>query len=125
MDHLPILSLVTFLPILGVLLIWSIRGEAEVVARNARWVALWTSAFNFVLSLVLWLKFDTSTAAFQFADKLEWMPIVGITYQMGVDGISMLFVLLTTLLTPVCILASWDTIRATSPPSGTHRGASG
>jgi NADH-quinone oxidoreductase subunit M len=111
MDHLPILSLITFLPIVGVLLILSIRGEAEIVARNARWVALWASGFNFALSLILWLKFDTTTAAFQFAEKSEWMPMVGITYHMGVDGISMLFVLLTTLLTPVCILASWDSIK--------------
>ena len=63
-----------------------------------------------MLSLFIWINFDTATADFQFVERLEWMPAFNISYHMGVDGISMLFVLLTTLLTPICILASWQSI---------------
>jgi len=110
MDHLPILSLITFLPLVGAAFILTIRGEVEVAAKNARFVALWTSFITFLASLYVWIKFDSSTAAFQFVEKADWMPILGITYHLGIDGISLLFVLLTTVLTPICILASWEAI---------------
>jgi len=110
MSNLPILSLVIFLPLVGALFIVFVRGEAADIARNARAVVLWTSLATFLLSLALWLKFDTSTADFQFVERALWMPAFNIAYHVGVDGISMLFVLLTTLLTPVCILASWQSI---------------
>ncbi|MEC9367114.1 MAG: NADH-quinone oxidoreductase subunit M [Pseudomonadota bacterium] len=106
----PILSAVTFLPLLGALFIFAIRGNDEVALRNARYVALWTTTFTFLLSLVIWIEFDPTTADFQFVEKKEWLG-GAITYQMGVDGISMLFVILTTFLMPLCILASWDAIQ--------------
>jgi NADH-quinone oxidoreductase subunit M len=106
----PLLSLLTFLPLAGAAIILSVRGEEAVVARNARWTALWTSLLVFALSLLLWTKFDTSSAAFQFEEKLSWLPEFGVGYHMGVDGISVLFVLLSTALTPICILASWESI---------------
>ena len=111
MSGLPILSLLTFLPLVGALFIFSIRGDNETVALNARSVALWTTAINFFLSLYIWFNFDPSTADFQFVEKVEWMPVLGLQYHMGIDGISMLFVLLTTLLSPICILASWEAIQ--------------
>jgi len=107
----PVLSLVTFIPLLGAFFILLIRGEAEVVARNARRVALWTSGINFLLSLFLWFGFDRSTADFQFVDETVWLPDLGLAYKMGVDGISMPLVLLATLLTPICVLASWEAIK--------------
>lgn len=106
----PILSLITFLPIVGCLVIMSVRGDEAVVASNARWAALWTSLITFVLSLVLWVEFNPQDPGFQFRETLSWLPAWGITYRMGVDGISVLFVLLTTALTPICILASWQSI---------------
>jgi NADH-quinone oxidoreductase subunit M len=106
----PLLSLVTFLPLAGALIIMSVRGDEEVVARNARWTALWTSLIVFLLSLILWARFDQSSAGFQFEEKLSWLPEFGVGYHMGVDGISVLFVLLSTALTPICILASWESI---------------
>ncbi|MCE2493665.1 MAG: NADH-quinone oxidoreductase subunit M, partial [Alphaproteobacteria bacterium] len=109
MIDLPLLSLVTFLPTVGAAFILLIRGEEEVVARNARWVAMWTTVMTFGASLVIWFWFNPSTAEFQFVEKKAWIGS-GINYHMGVDGISMLFVLLTTLLTPLCILASWEAI---------------
>ena len=111
MSNFPILSLVIFVPLMGAGFILFIRGEEEVVARNARWVALWTSLFTFVLSLFIWFNFDSSKASFQFGERTEWIPAFKMAYRLGVDGISMFFVLLTTLLTPVCVLASWTSIQ--------------
>ena len=110
MIQFPILSLITFLPLVGAGFVLTVRGEKEVVALNARNVALLTSLTTFVLSLFLWFNFDTSSAAFQFEEQAEWMPGLNVSYHLGVDGISMLFVLLTTLLTPICVLASWQSI---------------
>ena len=111
MSDWPLLSLTTFLPLVGAAFILIIRGEAEVVARNARYVALWTSLTTFVLSLFIWFGFERGTAEFQFVEEARWIPEFGITYRLGVDGISMPFVLLSTLLTPICVIASWDAIK--------------
>jgi NADH-quinone oxidoreductase subunit M len=111
MSNFPILSLLTFTPLIGALFILAIRGDEEIVKRNARHVALWTSSVVFALSLLLWANFDISTADFQFVEHRAWMPDFNIAYHVGVDGISVLFVLLTTLLTPICILASWEPIQ--------------
>jgi NADH-quinone oxidoreductase subunit M len=108
----PLLTLLTFLPLVGVAILLTVRGDEAVVASNARWTALWTSLVVFVLSLVLWVKFDAANAGFQFVETVSWVPQAGLTYKMGVDGISVLFVLLSTALTPICILASWDSITA-------------
>ena len=106
----PILSLVTWLPLLGAAFIMTVRGDDAVVASNARWTALWTSLVVFMVSLVLWARFDVAEPGFQFQESLAWMPEFGVGYRMGVDGISVLFVLLSTALVPVCILASWEAI---------------
>ena len=106
----PILSLLTWLPLVGAVFIMCIRGEDAIVASNARWMALWTSLVVFVVSLLLWAHFDTSEPGFQFRESLSWLPEFGVGYRMGVDGISVLFVLLATALTPICILASWEAI---------------
>ena len=112
MQNFPLLSLLIFLPLVGAVLILVLaRGDEAVVARNSRWTALWTSAINFVLSLFIWVHFDTTTADFQFVEYAVWMPAFNINYKMGIDGISMLFVLLTTLLTPICVLSSWECIQ--------------
>src|SRR5215471_16548848 len=111
MSSWPILSIVTFLPIVGTVLILLLRGEREAVARNARYLALWTSLITFLVSLVLWFGFDRSSAEFQFVEQADWIPAFGIRYHMGVDGISVLFVLLSTLLTPICILSAWEVIK--------------
>jgi NADH-quinone oxidoreductase subunit M len=107
----PILSLIIWLPLIGGVVIMSVRGDEETVASNARWTALWTSLIVLVLSLVLWVKFDPSDANFQFVEEVKWLPEYGVGYKLGVDGISVLFVLLSTVLTPICILASWEAIK--------------
>jgi NADH-quinone oxidoreductase subunit M len=111
MIDFPILTLTTFLPLIGALAILLIRGDEKIVARNARATALWTSLATFVVSIFLWVGFDNSTANFQFVEKVSWIPSFGINYHMGVDGISVFFVLLSTFLTPICILASWESIQ--------------
>jgi len=105
----PILSLVTFLPLIGVFLIVFIDDEREAGRRNIRMVALLTTALTFLVSLFLWVGFDTSNPGFQFIEEAQWLG-GGIDYRMGVDGISLLFVILTTFLMPICILASWEAI---------------
>ena len=107
----PVLSLVTFLPLVGVIILMTLRGEAKAVAGNARWTALWTSLITMLVSLVLWTRFDLRVPGYQFTESVAWLPEYGLGYRMGVDGISVLFVLLSTILTPICILASWDTIK--------------
>jgi NADH-quinone oxidoreductase subunit M len=112
MFDLPLLTILTFAPLVGVVAILIIRhDDAEVMATNARNVALFVSSGIFILSLMLWFTFDRSTADFQWVEKITWMEDFGIEYHMGVDGISVLFVMLTTLLTPICILASWTSIK--------------
>jgi NADH-quinone oxidoreductase subunit M len=105
----PILSVVTFLPVVGALIVYISRGDDEAAQRNSRWIALWTTLVTFAVSLILVWRFDPASADFQFVEKASWLA-TGITYHMGVDGISLPFVILTTALLPFCIIASWKAI---------------
>ncbi|MDM7851467.1 NADH-quinone oxidoreductase subunit M [Pseudochrobactrum kiredjianiae] len=109
MTDWPILSTVTFLPLVGAFLILLIKDDSEAARRNIRNVAFLTTIFVFALSLVIWAGFDNSNAGFQMVEKHAWFG-EGISYHMGVDGISMLFVVLTAFLMPFCILASWKSV---------------
>ncbi|MBS0234017.1 MAG: NADH-quinone oxidoreductase subunit M [Proteobacteria bacterium] len=101
-----ILSVTIFLPLVGALLIATLNPEAK---GNARWIALWTTIVTFAVSLLIWINFDPTTPGFQFVEEHAWLGTL--KYKMGVDGISMLFVILTTFLMPLCILASWQSIQ--------------
>ena len=101
----PILSLITVLPLVGAVFIAFLSREA---VGNIRYVALWTTLVTFAVSLLIWVNFDPTTASFQFVEDRAWLG--PIKYKVGVDGISMLFVILTTFLMPLCILASWEAI---------------
>jgi NADH-quinone oxidoreductase subunit M len=113
MPHWPLLSLVTFVPLIGVFLIMIARGEEGVIAQNARFIALWTSLAVLVLSILLWVYFDPNTAGFQFVERASWVTLGGFTisYHMGIDGISLFFIVLSTLLTFLSILSSWAVIK--------------
>lgn len=104
-----ILSIVTFAPIIGALIIATIPVDSEIAKRNVRNVTLFTTVITFILSIGIWLGFDNSQAGFQMVEKYDWIGGF-MSYHMGVDGISVLFVILTTFLMPFCILASWTTI---------------
>ena len=106
----PIISTITYLPLLGALFILLIPGEDETVGRNARAVALWTTVATFILSIVMLFEFDGSRTDLQFYEQASWLG-GNIDYVMGVDGISVLFIILTTSLMPLCILASWESIK--------------
>lgn len=110
MAGLPLLSLITFLPLVGVVLIFLLRGPENQVASQSRWIALLTSLFVFILSLGLWKAFDNANPGFQFVEKRAWLPGIGMDYHAGIDGISLFFVLLSTLLTPICIVSSWEAV---------------
>jgi NADH-quinone oxidoreductase subunit M len=112
LGQLPILSALVWLPALGAVAILVLRalmrGEDQAaLERNARGVALFVTLFVFALSILLVVEFDASQAGFQFVETIPWLAELGIGYRMGVDGLSVLFVLLTAFLMPICILASW------------------
>lgn len=111
MSGFPILTFMTFLPLLAAIWILTIRGDEESVAANARSTALFASAMTFVLALVVWGYFDPDTTDFQMVEELPWLIDYDIAYRMGVDGISLVFILLSTFLTPICILASWESVK--------------
>ncbi len=106
----PILSVTTFLPLVGALFIMMLRGDNDAVKRNARWVALWTTLVTFAVSLILVWRFDASSTDFQFVEKTSWLGGYA-SYHMGVDGISLPLLILTTAIMPICIIASWDSIQ--------------
>ncbi|NQX80015.1 MAG: NADH-quinone oxidoreductase subunit M [Hyphomicrobiaceae bacterium] len=108
-ENPPVLSLIALMPLVGVPFIMALADD-PCGHRNARWIALFVTIFTFVLSVIfVWYPFDISTSEFQFVEEYRWFG--PFQYKMGVDGISMLFVILTTFLLPLCIIASWDSVR--------------
>jgi NADH-quinone oxidoreductase subunit M len=114
MNHLPLLSIANFLPLAAALVILAIRGDRQTTARLARVIALAATIADLAVALFIWSRFDGSTASFQFIEQAAWLGN-GITYRVGVDGISLLFVVLTAGLMPFCILASWKSITERVP----------
>jgi NADH-quinone oxidoreductase subunit M len=106
---LGILSGLLVLPLVGAAFILTLRGDGEAVRSNVRWAALAATVATFLLALVAWARFDTSSANFQLLESHAWLAET-IRFKLGVDGFSMPFILLTTFLMPFCILASWETI---------------
>jgi NADH-quinone oxidoreductase subunit M len=105
-----ILTCLVFLPLVGAAFILALRGNDEATLNNARYAALGTTVIVFLLALYVYAQFDPSSSAFQFVEEKSWFGR-GLIYKMGVDGISLPFVLLTTFLMPICILASWQSIQ--------------
>ena len=106
-----LLSLTTFAPIVGVVVILAARalhGAGEKTDALAKWIALVTTLVTFGLSIILTAQFDPKNPGFQFVEDVAWFA--GLHYRMGVDGISVLFVLLTAFLLPICIIASWKSV---------------
>src|SRR5688572_22193159 len=107
MDGLPVLSLIVFTPLLGVLLLLVVPGSNH---RAIRWIALLAALASFAISLVL-LGYDPSGSEFQFVEDLPWIEAFGMRYTLGVDGLSIVLVLLTTLLAAISIFYSWEPIQ--------------
>ncbi|MGB3407377.1 MAG: NADH-quinone oxidoreductase subunit M [Jannaschia sp.] len=105
MDNL--LSIVTFAPLLAALILaLFLRGDDEAAQRNAKWLALGATTFTFIVSIFILTGFDPQDTGFQFVEERAWL--LGLSYKMGVDGISVLFVMLTTFLMPLVIASCWD-----------------
>ena len=110
MTDWPLLSVIIFLPLIGGFIILIIK-EDPVGIINIRRAAFWTSTGTFILSCLLWLQFDSSNRSYQFVEKISWFEDLNFNYHIGVDGISLFMILLSTFLTPLCILASWKSIQ--------------
>ena len=106
----PLLSAIIFMPFVGGIIILFIK-EDENTANNIKWSAFLTSIGVFILSLILWLQFDYSNPSYQFEEKFRWFADFNFFYHIGVDGISLFMILLSTFLVPICILASWNNIK--------------
>ncbi len=107
MNGMPLLSIITYLPLVGMLVLFVVP---RMSANTARWIALLTSLITFGFSLLLLTGNAFNTAAMQFEESIQWLPEVGISYHLGADGLSILLVLLTTLLTPISLIVSWTSV---------------
>ena len=115
LNNLPILSFLTFLPLFGAFVILLTCSDDAQGAKNSKMVALWTSLITFILSIVVLFNFDKNLNSFQFVEKVQWVPFSNISYHMGVDGISLPFVVLSTFLIPICLLSSINSIKKQVP----------
>lgn len=109
-----ILLLLSITPLLGVLVILGLPSQQLRTVSNKnidKEIALIFSLITFWVSIYIWIKFDNGNPEFQMVQKLDWMPLSGTTFLLGIDGISLFFILLTTLLIPICILSSWDSVK--------------
>ena len=106
----PILSTLLIIPVFGSIIILLINSNDDIGRRNIKTVALYVSIVNFIVSLLLWVNFDKATSSFQYVEQYYWLS-EKITYHVGVDGISIFLIILTTFLMPFCILISWDSIK--------------
>ncbi|MET0070084.1 MAG: NADH-quinone oxidoreductase subunit M [Candidatus Thiodiazotropha sp.] len=104
----PILSLTVWIPIIGGLMVLA-SGDRE--SNATKWTALIIAVLTFIVSLPLWFAFDSSTSAMQFVERVPWIPSFDVEYYMGVDGISMPLIILTTFITPLVVIAGWEVIK--------------
>ena len=110
MSEIPILSILIFIPVVGIFFMLLIRNNDDQSSQNLKHTALLITFLNFIISLSLLFSFDLNDPDFQFVEKYAWIES-GISYHLGIDGVSILFVILTTMLVPICILASYESIK--------------
>ena len=108
--NFPILSAIIFIPLIGAFFILITQGSEKNIEKNSKYVAIFSSLANFFLSLFIWFSFDPNTSEFQFVEKREWIKGF-INFHLGIDGISILFILLTTFITPICIFSGIKSIK--------------
>ena len=107
--NFPILSFITFFPLLAAVCIFAIQGKKTDYIKNSQNVAIFASVLNFVLSLYLWFSFDNTHSGFQFVEEYEWLKGF-VNFKFGIDGISIIFILLTTFIAPICIFSGINSI---------------
>ncbi len=108
--NFPILSAIIFIPLIGALFIFIKKRNSKNIEKNSKYAAIFSSLANFVLSIFLWYSFDNSTANFQFIEEKSWIEGF-IDFKLGVDGISILFIILTTFIAPICIFSGIHSIK--------------
>ena len=108
--NFPILSAIVFIPLIGALFILITQGNEKNILKNSKYVAIFSSISNFLLSLFLWYSFDTSTSNFQFIEEKNWINGF-INFKLGVDGISILFIILTTFIASICVFSAINSIK--------------
>jgi len=108
--NFPILSAIIFIPLIGALFIFATHGDSKNIEKNSKYVAIFSSVVNFLLSLFLWYSFDRTTSNFQFLEERNWIDGF-INFRLGIDGISILFILLTTFIAPICIFSGISSIK--------------
>ena len=108
--NFPILSSIILIPLIGAFFILLTKGDHKNVEKNSKYVAIFTSIANFILSIILWISFDSTTSDFQFVETKIWIDGL-FKFQLGIDGISILFIILTTFITPICIISVNATIK--------------
>ncbi len=106
--QLPILSILIFFPLVGIVFLLFLNKESK---KGLKIATLAVALAEFLFSLPLWFNFNSQSAAMQFVERHDWLPTYGISYYVGVDGFSLLLILLTTFLTPLCVLATWEDIQ--------------
>src|SRR5438876_863904 len=107
--HFPILTSLIALPVAGALLLLLVKDE-EPHGTLVRKIALMVSVLVFAETMLLWSRFDAASGEFQFVEQHSWIPAFGISYAVGVDGISLLLLVLTGFLTPLALLSSWESV---------------
>ncbi len=105
--NIPLLSLLLFVPLIGIVFLLLVKKQD---ARNAKAVSLWISCINLVIAIVVWSNFDPLNASFQFVEKHNWIEGMKCSYHLGVDGLSIHFIMLTAILIPICIYSSFSKI---------------
>ena len=108
--NFPILSAIISIPLIGALFIFATRGEQKNVEKNSQYIAVFSSFTNFFIALFIWYSFDASTAEFQFIENKNWIDGF-VNFQIGIDGISILFILLTTFITPICVFSVINSVK--------------
>ena len=108
--NFPILSSITFLPLIGAFFVFLTRSEKTEKNNGAIYISIFTSFLNFFISLFLWYSFDTKTSEFQFVEEIDWISGF-IKFKFGIDGISILFILLTTLIVPIAIISCINSVK--------------
>ena len=108
--NFPILSAIIFIPLIGAIFVLLSRGNLKNTEKNAKYVAIFSTLVNFLLTIFLWYSFDPTTPNFQFIEKRDWLNGF-INFQLGIDGISILFILLTTFIAPICVFSGIGSIK--------------
>ena len=107
--NFPILSSITLLPLIGAFFVFLTKDEKNEINKGSIYVSLFTSFVNFFLTLFLWFSFDTKTSDFQFVEEFFWISGL-IKFKFGIDGISILFILLTTFITPIAVISCINSV---------------